>query len=405
MIGAGVVALAPVLAIAGGRAVPRSSSAQGLEAGPAMARIRAEGRIVARPGAKVTVGAEQSGRLARVLVSESSEVKAGDLVAELDSELVEADLAQARARLADARLTSDYLGRELRRAEGMQVAGLLSDKDAARSRHDATDAAAKLAAAEAEVSRLEIVAKKTKLVAPISGVVVQRFVSDGETLAPGAAVATIVDLSRLRVEAEVDEIDAPSLVAGTPVTITAESAPGQSWKGTVEQVPGAVVRRDLRGEETERPQDMPVLLVKVALAEPVPLRLGQEVSVFLGPEPSPSFRARPQPSPGLSASLTDPAAALLLDPVSRETVSAALTTILGTVFFVLVRRRLGDLGHREDDDAPRPAATTHEQDGEDEEDDSDAGVLDGMSEDELIVLDDSDSEHERPALASSTQRH
>ncbi|HZV00211.1 MAG TPA: efflux RND transporter periplasmic adaptor subunit [Planctomycetota bacterium] len=404
-----------MLAVAGGRAVPSSSTSEKTPTAPAPTpvRIRAEGRIVARPGAKVTVGAEQSGRVVRVLVAESSEVKAGDLVAELDSELAKAELEQARSRVGqarsrvgqarsrveDAKRTHDYLSRELERALAMAKANLLSDKDAGRARQDATNAATRVEQAESEVqqaesevARLEIVLKKTRVVAPISGVVVQRFTSEGETLAPGAPVATIVDLARLRVEAEVDEIDAPSLGQGTPVTIVSESAPGQSWRGSVEQIPSAVVRRDLRGEETERPQDMPVLLVKIAVTEPLPLRLGQEVSVFVGSEPPPLARQHPA-APEASSSLADPAAALLLDPVSREAVSAALTTIFGTLFFVMLRRKLASGFQNDEDENPGETATANAQEEEEHDDgDSDEGALDGLSEEDVIVLDDSDED-------------
>jgi hypothetical protein len=145
---------------------------------------------------------------------------------------------------------------------------------------------------------------------------------------------------------------------------------------------------------------MPVLLVKIAVAEPLPLRLGQEVSVFVGSEPPPlahQHTAAPDTS-----SLADPAAALLLDPVSREAVSAALTTIFGTLFFVMLRRRLAS-GFGSDEDENRGETATADAQQEEEEgheEDSETGALDGLSEEDVIVLDDSD-EDEAPRLVSS----
>src|SRR5687768_5771684 len=64
-------------------------------------RLVAEGRLVARPGAEVTVGAQIPGRILRLRVNERDAVRVGDLIAELDPEEHRAAVAEAEARLAE----------------------------------------------------------------------------------------------------------------------------------------------------------------------------------------------------------------------------------------------------------------------------------------------------------------
>src|SRR5262249_53505680 len=121
-----------------------------------------------------------------------------------------------------------------------------------------------------------------RIVAPIDGVVIAKRVQSGETVDAGAALVELADLSRVRVEAEVDEYDAGRVSVGAPVAVQAEGFDGRSWSGRVEEVPDAVSGRRLKPQDPGRPQDTRVLIVKVALAESTPLKLGQRVEVEIG---------------------------------------------------------------------------------------------------------------------------
>ena len=121
------------------------------------------------------------------------------------------------------------------------------------------------------------------MLATIDGVVLARFVELGETVPPGARLATVCDLTKLRVEAEVDEFDADRLAPGDLAVITAEGHPGESWPGRVEEVPDRVAERQVRPEDPGRPSDTRVLLVKVAPDKPLPLKLGQRVEIEIRP--------------------------------------------------------------------------------------------------------------------------
>jgi multidrug resistance efflux pump len=138
---------------------------------------------------------------------------------------------------------------------------------------------ARRASAEATVVRLEATLAKTRILAPIKGLVLRRSVEPGETIVANTRLATLADLSRTRIEAEVDEYDAGQVKPGQNARITAEGFPGQSWCGRVEEVPSVVVDKALQPRDPTRPVDVRVLLVKIAFAAPTPFKLGQRVEV------------------------------------------------------------------------------------------------------------------------------
>lgn len=248
----------------------------------APAQIRAEGRLVAYPGADVTVGTDLQGTVARVFVAEGARVHRGDRLVELDASEQRAALSAAQARSAEADADLRLSQTDLVRVQVLKDQSLVSQQGLDRALHDRDAAQARLALAQAEVQRLDAVVRKSSITAPIDGVVLERLVEPGQALSSGAAVARVADLGRMRVEGEVDEFDAGSVRLGATVAVRAEGYAGQSWKGRVEEIPGVVQGRRLKPQDPGRPQDTRVLLVKVALLEPTPLKLGQRVELDIG---------------------------------------------------------------------------------------------------------------------------
>ena len=242
-------------------------------------RVVAEGRVVAYPGAEVIVGTEAAGLIVQLTVQEKSVVRKGDLLAELNSADLRASRDQAVAQIAEAEADVRYFEREARREEALiaRRAGTLENLDVQRRGLDA--ARARRAAAIASRDRFEALIAKTRITAPINGVVTARHVQPGETVEVNARIVTIADLSRVRIEAEVDEYDTGRVALGAPVSIVAEGFPGAKWLGSVEEIPDTVVGRRLRPEDPGRPIDSRVLPVKIAFGEPTPLKLGQRVEV------------------------------------------------------------------------------------------------------------------------------
>jgi HlyD family secretion protein len=250
-----------------------------LRAAHSRGRIIAEGRVVAYPGAEVTVGSEVVGTVISMPACEKGAVRKGDLLVELRADDVSASLREAHFRLIEAetglrlmraRIQLDKILPALNGRMPQSADNRLDEHAAALARRDA---------AKAAVDRFEAEAVKYRIAAPIDGVVTSRQVDPGETVTPGSALVTIVDLTRLRVEAEVDEFDIAGIAPSARATITAEGYNGRHWQGQVEEIADTVVVRQTRPEDPGRPADTRVLRVQVAFRESNALKLGQHVEV------------------------------------------------------------------------------------------------------------------------------
>jgi RND family efflux transporter MFP subunit len=242
-------------------------------------RLSAEGRVVTYPGAEVVVSAERAGRLVVLRVQEGQSVRRGELLAELDSEELNAALGEARAQMhaaeAELRLAEASRARHLRLAgEGIVAAQALE-----QATRDLETANAHLATARAVVNRQSAALAKTRILAPLGGVVTQRLADAGERVEAGTPLVTIADLTRLRIDAEADEADAARLATGASVRITVPGRPDLSWRGQVEELSDAVTLRRIKPQDPARPTDTRVLGVKVAFTEPHALRLGASVEL------------------------------------------------------------------------------------------------------------------------------
>jgi RND family efflux transporter MFP subunit len=250
-------------------------------AGTATPAVRAEGRIVVYPGAEVTVGTDVAGTVVRLLVQEKDKVRKGQLIAELRADDNRAALEEARAQLVQSEADLRLYETEVSRAQQLYDAKVGTKQALDRATRDRDAAQARCETARATVRRLVAVLDKTRIYAPISGVVLSRLVQPGESVKEGSALVSLADLDRTRIEAEVDEFDAGRVEIGNDVTIRAEGYDGQKWTGRVEEIPDAVVGRRLKPQDPTKPIDTRVLLVKIAFAEPAPLKLGQRVQIAL----------------------------------------------------------------------------------------------------------------------------
>ena len=243
-------------------------------------RIRAEGQLVAYPGAKVVVGTEFAGTLSRLLVQEKEVVHRGQLLAEIRADEQRAQLAEAKSRIAEAKADVAFYEVEAERNIELLKSHTVARNAVDRAIRDRDTARARLQNAIATAQQIEAILEKARIVAPIDGVVLLRHVEPGETVPVGTHLFTLADLSKVRVEAEVDEFDIAGLALGSEAQISAEGF-NTSWKGRVEEIPDSVGPRRLKPQDPGKPSDTRVLLVKVALSEPTDLKLGQRVEVAL----------------------------------------------------------------------------------------------------------------------------
>ena len=248
--------------------------------------VYGEGRVAAYPGYDVVVSAEMEGRLVKMLIQEKDHVKKGQLLAELSSEEYAAAVAEADAHRVESAEEANYLALDRDRIEKLWKLHSASKELYDRTMRDLAMATARRDSFAASARRNAAILAKTRILAPIDGVVVSRDADAGEMVLREGTICRIVDLSRVRVEAEIDEFDALRVPVGAHVRISAAGNPGRDWPGTVEEVPDAISQRRLKPQDPSRPTDANILMAKIKFDGPTPLKLGQrvELEVQLSPD-------------------------------------------------------------------------------------------------------------------------
>jgi len=243
--------------------------------------VNAEGHIVTLPEAQVTVSSEVMGKIRSVFVKEKSYVHQGDLLADVVHDEQDAALAEAKAQLDESTAHVAYFDHELAREQGLREQNVTTPQSLERLQHELSVARAHADMARASVRRLQALIKKSQIVSPIEGVVLNKTVNEGEIVNPGQRLFSVVDLQAIRIEAEVDEFDAAQIALGQTVNISAEGFGHHLWRGKVQEIPDTLSTRQLSPQDPGRPSDTRVLKVKVAFDETSTLKLGQRVEVAI----------------------------------------------------------------------------------------------------------------------------
>lgn len=157
------------------------------------------------------------------------EAKAAEAVARAGADAARQQVAQAEEALARARVSRVSV--ELRRKEAQTAADRLGEARAAvetaRARVESAEASRQLARANLS---------DTRVVAPFAGTVLRKLVEEGEVVAAGTPLVTLVDLSRLHAKVYVAERDLGKVKIGDPARIYADAFPGRSFEATVSEV-------------------------------------------------------------------------------------------------------------------------------------------------------------------------
>jgi HlyD family secretion protein len=211
--------------------------------------VTASGTVRPQVGADVKVGPRVSGLLKRLYVKVGDTVEAGQVLAELEHEDLDAAVrdAQATVKEMEARLTLDRS--VLARRERLAKDGIVSSEDLDIARKTLAVDEAILESAESRLASARIVQGYATVAAPISGTVTVISTQEGETVAASFAVptfVTIVNLSRLQVDAYVDEMDIGRVKVGQKASFTVDAAPTENFEGQVQAVvPQAMLRNNV----------------------------------------------------------------------------------------------------------------------------------------------------------------
>lgn len=242
-----VLVVAALLAIA---AIMLFKYNQGTALPPGLAS--GNGRLEAT---EVDVATRVGGRLATVSAREGDDVKAGQVVAELDAEELKAQLRAAEAQVVQARKAVDetqagvrksrtdvaMAGKTLQRSKELVDRGYVSrdklDRDQtgmdgamagmAQAQSRVAEANAAVAAAQARVDSIRATLDDTTLKSPIAGRVLYRLAQPGEVLAAGGKVVTLLDMADVYMSIYLSAADAGKVSLGDTARIVLDALPGQ----------------------------------------------------------------------------------------------------------------------------------------------------------------------------------
>lgn len=202
----------------------------------------------------VEVGSEVTGTIESLGADFNQIVHKGQILARLDPSIFQTTLDQARAALASAQADADRYrvaqsaaDTALTRARELHTQQLITDEDFQAAETDSLSAAAQVASADAmirqarsAVATAQVNLSKTIIESPIDGVVIARSVDVGQTVSASVSAPTLFviaeDISRMEVEAGIDESDVGRVQAGQPVTFHVDAFPGETFAGKVLEV-------------------------------------------------------------------------------------------------------------------------------------------------------------------------
>lgn len=188
------------------------------------------------PGEVVDVKAQVAGTIRDLAVDRGTAVERGSLMTRIEAEGVRGEAAGARASIAAAQAALAEARQRLQGARTLYEAGALAEVDFRGAEAQFEAAQAQLAAAEAQFAGASESVRRATVEAPIDGVVSARDVSEGEAVATGQQLFTIVNSAVLELSGQVSVQAAQQVQAGQRVEFSLDAYPGQVFAGTVARV-------------------------------------------------------------------------------------------------------------------------------------------------------------------------
>ncbi|MFZ6753711.1 efflux RND transporter periplasmic adaptor subunit [Undibacterium sp. Dicai25W] len=272
------------------------------------AQLTASGYVVAQT--RAAVASKATGRLVQLNVREGSQVKKGDLLAQLDaSDIVaakmqaQASIRQAEAGVAQANVELLNAEVELKRSLGLQNQGFISAQaiDTAKNRVAVAKAAYQSArmgvgVAQSVLKVQQVNQDYTEIRAPFDGVVLVKNANVGDIITPFSnaagsqgAVVTMADMSTLEVEADVSESNLAKAQIGQPVEITLDALPDNRFRGSIVSIvptvdrAKATVMTKIRFEKLD-PRVLPEMSAKVTILSKAITDTDQKPILALNPK-------------------------------------------------------------------------------------------------------------------------
>lgn len=210
------------------------------------AQVVATGTVTPRVGAEVKVGPRISGQLAKLNVQIGDRVKKGQVLGVLVERDLRANVERARAALAAEQAAAAYAEANYQRLKELLPKGYVSQDEVDAAKKTLDTALANIKNDRAALDYAEIQLSYATITAPIDGVVESVATQEGETVAASFNTPTfvqLIDLSRLEVDAFVDEVDIGGVKVGQRATFTVDAFPDRVFNAQVEAIhPQAIIQ-------------------------------------------------------------------------------------------------------------------------------------------------------------------
>jgi HlyD family secretion protein len=221
-----------------GRVEPLVFKTEAVSRGELTQTVTATGTL--NPVVSVQVGCQVSGTIQTNYVDFNSQVKAGQLISQIDPRVYQAQVEQAEADLANAQASLELQRVQARRSAELFTNHLVSaaDNDTAIATLHQAEAMVKIKQALLDNAKANL--GYTKIYSPVGGVVISRAVDVGQTVAASFSTPTLFqianDLTKMQIDAAVAEADVGGVVEGQAVEFTVDAFPLRTFHGTVTQV-------------------------------------------------------------------------------------------------------------------------------------------------------------------------
>jgi HlyD family secretion protein len=298
-----------------------------VDRGDVSARVSANGTL--NPVTLVNVGTQVSGTVRRIEADFNQQVKAGQVLAELDPALFQAALAQSSASLANAQAQL-----ELAEASAARMQTLFEQEYVSRQELDQALAARAQAAAQVRLARAQVMRDQTNLGftvirSPVDGTVINRQVDVGQTVAASFQTPTLFqigkDLTQMQIDSTVSEADIGQIRVGLPVKFRVDAFPDLEYSGAVRQV-----RLNAKTEQNVVTYNVVVDVANPDLALMPGMTANLRVEVETRPNvlrvPTAALRFRPQADPAAEIGSTRRGAAVHVLGADGKPVRVAVRT-------------------------------------------------------------------------------
>jgi HlyD family secretion protein len=211
---------------------------QNVERGAIKRTISASGTLM--PVNVVQVGTQVSGTIARLNADFNVQVQAGQLLAQIDTTALDAELAQVRAQRASASAALDLARTQAERQRSLFDQGYITRADADQALANLRSAQANAEQQQAALNRSAFNRRNADIRSPVSGTVISREVSVGQTVAASLQTPVLFkiaqDLREMQIEANVAEADVGLLRESQAVRFTVDAFPDRVFEGRVRQI-------------------------------------------------------------------------------------------------------------------------------------------------------------------------